>query len=134
MYASYNNYSGGDNTAADENIPRISYDIVKRDDFARALRNHEVVVVKAWARWCLPCVKTAVQYEKLATRLMKYIMSDRLIFLKDEIDSEESIHKEDVTVVPTYFVYVDGRIDRTFSGVDYREFEEYLLDRLKQKN
>lgn len=48
---------------------------------------------------------------------------NRLLLLKDNIEEEESIHKKDVNVVPTFFVYVKGQLTKVFTGVEFKELE-----------
>jgi hypothetical protein len=131
MYASYDNYNQEQQTQKD--VPRISYDITNPAFFNSALPDYEMIVVKAWASWCMPCKTTAPMYEALGHRLKDYVQQDRLLLLKDNIDNEDSIHKEHVSVVPTYFVYVRGKIEKVYTGVDFEEFESFVMSHFARK-
>jgi thiol-disulfide isomerase/thioredoxin len=135
MYASYQNYSNNsqEQKQQDEAVPRISYDITNPTFFKSALPDYEMIVVKAWASWCMPCKTTAPMYEALGHRLRDFVQQDRLLLLKDNIDNEDSIHKEHVSVVPTYFVYVHGKIEKVYTGVDFEEFESLVTSHFARK-
>jgi hypothetical protein len=47
------------------------------------------------------------KYEKIAVRYGNY--PQHIIFLKDNIEENPTIHKPLVTVVPTFFMYVYGQ-------------------------
>jgi thiol-disulfide isomerase/thioredoxin len=134
MYASYHNYNQGEEKQQpQQDVPRISYDITNPTFFNSALPDYEMIVVKAWAPWCMPCNTTAPMYEALGHRLKDYVQQDRLLLLKDNIDNEDSIHKEHVSVVPTYFVYIHGKIEKVYTGVDFEEFESLVTSHFARK-
>jgi len=128
MYASYENYNKEQDEKEKEqpSIPRISFDITDVENFYKAKEMYEVIVVDAWAPWCTPCKKAGERLEELGHRYLDFVKMNRLLFLKDNIDNEESPHKKDVNVVPTFFVYVRGKLHQVYTGVEFPEFEEFL--------
>ena len=131
MYASYETYNGNNpeesrNPTEQEQKERLSFDLVDGESFKKALEHYEIIVVDAWAPWCNPCKKAGEKFEKLGKKHEKHLRSRRLLLLKDNIDDETSIHKNSVHVVPSFFLYVRGKLLKIFSGVEYQEFEEHV--------
>jgi thiol-disulfide isomerase/thioredoxin len=71
-----------------------------------------IVVVCATAKWCKPCEALAPKFSNFAGLHLD------CIFHKDDIDSENSVHRPLVSSVPTFFVYYNN--NRTLiSGLDF---------------
>lgn len=104
------------------------------DDFRETLRNKRIVVVKAWANWCQPCKVFGPKMEDLGKQLEAYIKTHHLCFLNEDIDDEESIHREKLEVVPTFFIYNKGKLEQVFTGVDFDAFQQYLYQALQQES
>lgn len=91
-------------------IPRVSIDLQNVQHLQKLLKTKRIVIVDAWANWCQPCKLIANDYEKLAAEYPD------IIFCKDNIDSEESYHKDKVTAIPTIFFYAHGKISKIQGG------------------
>jgi len=128
MYASYETYNGQnpEEKEQEQQKDRFSYDLVDPESFKKALENYEIIAVDAWAPWCNPCKKAGEKFEKLGKKHERHLRSHRLLLLKDNIDEETSIHKNNVHVVPSFFLYVKGQLVQIFSGVEYQEFEQQV--------
>lgn len=127
MYASYENYNKEDPSST-EQIERVSFDLEDSSSFDSALQNSEVVIVDAWASWCNPCKKIAPKFEELGHLFLSFVKSGRLLLLKDNIENEDSVHKNDVHVVPTFFVYIRGEITKVYTGVEFKELESFIYN------
>ena len=106
-------------------VDKKSIDLVDSEHLNLLLKKFPIVVVDVWAQWCRPCKLIANDYEKLAN---KY---PQIIFCKDNIDNENSPHKNKCDVVPTFFFYAYGEIKK-LPGADFTAIEQYLeklLDR-----
>jgi thioredoxin 1 len=88
-------------------VPVMSFDEI--------LQLKKIVVVDAWADWCIPCRECSPLFEELAH---KYLSPD-IIFLKDNIDEEESIHRDKIQVVPTFFIYANGVEHSVIQGGEF---------------
>ena len=110
-------------------MERVSYDLTDEvTDIASYFRDKKITVVDAWASWCLPCQSFGEKYEILANELKDKVDKGEIIFLKDNIDDEFSIHRENIQVVPTYFIYVYGELQKI--GNDINSLRYDLMDLL----
>lgn len=138
----YNNYNfayksesvQNKNESTMKNIQeRISYDITEDLDFERLLNIFEIAVVDVWAQWCEPCKRIADSYEALGRKYLNFIQEKRLIFLKDDIDSDGTIHREHIDAVPTFFIYYKTKLYKKIIGTEFNEMEGIIEDLLQGK-
>lgn len=85
----------------------------------------KLVVVDFHATWCGPCHAIAPFYEQLATRY-----AGRARFLKVDVDAAEDVARHcSISAMPTFHLYLQGRLVSEFSGADQRrlstEVERY---------
>lgn len=99
---------------------KIVFDIDSEESFHNILNSFPIVVVDVWAKWCNPCRLLGPKYDQLAHKYEKAFHEQRIIFLKDNIDQNEEIHKPFISVVPTFFIYVQGQrnVVEKFSDID----------------
>ena len=99
---------------------KIVFDIDSEESFQDILQTFPIVVVKTWASWCQPCRQLGPKYNQLAEKYEEAFNQKRVIFLKDNIENNEDIHKPLVSVVPTFFIYVQGQRNTVekFSDID----------------
>lgn len=95
-----------DPNAPSPNEKQVVYNIDTMESFQHILQSYPIVVVDVWAAYCNPCKMLMPKYEKIAQRYGNY--PQHIIFLKDNIEENATIHKPLVTVVPTFFMYVYG--------------------------
>lgn len=127
MYASYESYNNTGQTEKQRPPPkRVSYDLTDQRTFQTAQSHFDIVIVDAYADWCTPCKQLAPRFEQLGHDLRKHIEVKKLLLLKDNIDNEDSFHKNDVNVVPTFFVYIRGKLTKVFTGVEFEELEKFV--------
>ena len=129
----YNNYNfaykmNETNTKLQE---RVSFDITEDLDFERLLSIFEIVIVDVWAQWCEPCKKIANRYEALGEKYNEYIKEKRLVLLKDDIDSDGSIHREHIEAVPTFFIYYKTKMYKKISGTDFHDLDGIIEQLLR---
>lgn len=85
-------------------------------DFMTVLKTsgQKLVVVDFHATWCGPCHAIAPYYEQLAR---KY--TGRARFLKVDVDEAEDVARHcSISAMPTFHMYVQGRLVSDFSGAD----------------
>lgn len=110
-------------------MERVSYDLTEEvTDIASFFRDKKITVVDTWASWCMPCKSFGEKYEILANEMKEKVDSGEIIFLKDNIDDEFSIHREHIHVVPTYFIYVYGELQKM--GNDIHSLRNDLMELL----
>lgn len=101
-------YESADSLVASDTRPPLIFDIKDADNFQEILSKFPVVVVDAWAKWCNPCKLIMPRYNDLAYDFEEQFNKNQVIFLKDHIDDPNSIHRADISVVPTFFLYING--------------------------
>ena len=135
MYGNYSSAYPEKKPVASE-IEESAYvkDIQDFQNLKSALLNYKIVVVKAWAQWCQPCKLAKQKLDGLAEQLKDYISNNYIFFLSDNIDSETSVHKKMVDVVPTFFIYFRGGFKPThvFTGVEFDKLVETIQILLSQ--
>lgn len=110
-------YKNGDD---DDSESKIVFDIDSEEDFEKILKKFSIVVVDVNAKWCNPCRQLAPKYDKLAKKYEHAFNEKIVIFLKDDIDINENLHKPIISVVPTFFIYVNGKrnVVENFNDID----------------
>ena len=109
----------------EKHVEKKSIDLLDAEHLNLLLKKFPIIIVDAWANWCRPCKLIANDYEELAH---KY---PQVVFCKDDIDSENSPHKNKCEVVPTFFFYARGNIKK-LPGADFTIIEEYIKELLAQ--
>ena len=127
--SSFTNYHEAykDPSEIDDEMKKIVYDIDREESFQQILKMFPIVVVDAWASWCNPCKTILPKYVDLANKYKSDFEKKNIIFLKDNIEMENSVHKTLVTVVPSFFIYLRGQ-KYDISGYQY--LEENIIDAL----
>jgi thiol-disulfide isomerase/thioredoxin len=108
--------------------------ITTQQELLNYIQNYRIVLVDVWAKWCGPCKHFTPKFEELANNCSDI---KEMIFLKDDIDNENSPHSTLVSAVPTFFLYTDHNTlaKKIFVG-DYDKFENLVLniyERLKSQ-
>lgn len=98
------------------------------------LKKYKIIVVKAWAKWCQPCLHASKKIGELSHQLQDYIKLKHLLFMSDDIDSPNSLHREKVQdfVIPAFFIYYKGELDSVYPGNEYSNFIQKLSDLLQK--
>jgi thiol-disulfide isomerase/thioredoxin len=121
-YGSFNTaYASSESLISSDTRPSLLFDIKDRENFENILQKFPIVVVDAWAKWCNPCKLIMPKYNDLAYDFEKDFLEEKIIFLKDHIDDDNSIHRSEVSVVPSFFIYVKGHKYNVPSFSDLRE-------------
>lgn len=121
-YGSFNTaYASSESLISSDTRPSLLFDIKDRENFEHILQKFPIVVVDAWAKWCNPCKLIMPKYNDLAYDFEKDFLEEKIIFLKDHIDNDNSIHRYEVSVVPSFFIYVKGYKYNVPSFSDLRE-------------
>ena len=95
-------------------------DIQSNEQLQEILNRFPIVVVDVWAPFCNPCRMLTPKYMELAQRYKIYIENGQIAFLKDNIEQNEDIHRPLVSVIPTFFIYINGqrKTVEKFSDID----------------
>jgi thioredoxin 1 len=94
--------------AATENIPDTSEATFSSD----VLQAQTPVVVDFYATWCGPCKMMMPIVSKLANRY-----NGRVKFVRVDIDKNKTLASEyQVTAIPTFVFFKDGKRGETFTG------------------
>lgn len=102
-------YTSFNGAYADETIPKVeraSYDIpTDPRQWREILDRTPVIVLYMWSDTCRPCHMIRDKFEMMAHRFQ----NENVLFFKDNIDLPTSFHKNQVEVVPTFFILCDGQ-------------------------
>jgi len=86
--------------------PRVSKDVpVNFYEWKEIVDSQPVIVLYLWSNNCRPCLLIRDKFESMA----KSLQNEDVVFYKDNIDLPTSFHKEQVEVVPTFFILCDGK-------------------------
>ena len=82
-----------------------------------------IVLVDFYADWCMPCVMMSPVVEDMAEKF-----SGKIKFAKVNIEDEPKIaDKYNVSSIPNFIVFKDGKVEKQFvGGMDEEDFEEKL--------
>lgn len=93
----------------------------KDSEWAELLTKHQRLIVDFSATWCGPCKKISPVFEKLATE------TDGLAFVKIDVDEcQETAQKCDISAMPTFQVYVDGKKVAEMLGANEAELKSMI--------
>ena len=106
-------------------IEKVLFQLESKEHLNKVLKKHRVVIVDTWANWCGPCKHIAPKFENLARQHAK---NKDILFMKDDIDNDNSPHKNDVNAIPTFFFYVEGKHQEKlkYTGADITNVEKNL--------
>ena len=130
-YSTYNkSYQEEPKMNVEANIP--IHDIQLYADQWEQLRlQYKLIIVKVWAPWCLPCEKAGQKLNILIQELMQMYPSlhSHILYLHDNIEDPNTIHKEKINVIPYFFVYQtlnpsESTLIDTFTNVDFEAFRQ----------
>lgn len=125
-------YSSFNGAYAEENlqrVERISYDIpTDIEQWREIVSKTPVIVIYMWSDSCRPCHLIRDKFETLAHQFQ----NENILFFKDNIDLPTSFHKNQVEVVPTFFLLCDGRELRhpTYKSV-YTGWSQEMIESLR---
>lgn len=114
-------YESAESGVSSDTRPSLLFDIKDSDNFQEILSKFPIVVVDVWGSWCNPCKLLMPKYNDLAYDFETEFHNNRIIFLKDNIDDKNTIHRADISVVPTFFIYVHGKRYLVSSFSDLRD-------------
>ena len=88
-----------------EKVERVSTDVPEDfQEWKYIVDTIPVIVLYMWSDSCRPCHLVRDKFEALAS----VMQNENILFFKDNIDKPTSFHKEQVDVVPTFFLICDG--------------------------
>ena len=125
-YGSYNNAYPDENKIEEDHGPNYTIALADAGNFKNILDNIPIVVVYVWAPWCRACKPSNGLFLRLAQAWLPDIQRRHIIFIKDDIEYPQTIHKTRVEVVPTFFIYHDGREVGRVVGNEMNQVNEIL--------
>jgi thiol-disulfide isomerase/thioredoxin len=147
MSNSYGNYRNVYNPSVDPELPSESVipilDINElTDSFETLIQKYKMIVVKIWAPWCEPCKVASKKVNQMINDLVEQygnMVGINILFLHDNIDHPNSVHREKINVVPTFYIYytLDGgkSVSQTyFTNLDFPHFVETVHNLYQQVN
>lgn len=102
----YSTFTGAYTEENYQKVERKSYDIpTDREQWKQIVSQTPVIVIYMWSDTCRPCHLIRDKFESLA----HMFQNENVLFFKDNIDLPTCFHKNQIDVVPTFFLLCDGR-------------------------
>ncbi|XP_034020838.1 thioredoxin-like [Thalassophryne amazonica] len=93
------------------------------EEFEAVLKENELVVVDFTATWCGPCKMIAPQFEALS----KMPENSKVVFLKVDVDDVEEVSQKcNISCMPTFQFYKNGKKVDEFSGANVDSLKEKI--------
>ena len=93
-------------------------EITTLEDKNSLLKNNKLVVVDVYADWCGPCKTTAPLFAELYDKYKDYC-----VMVKENVDLRLS---PIIQVIPTFQIFVDGKLKSQVTGVNLGEVEQHI--------
>lgn len=128
-YAKYKDLEGYEkdpvvNTTNNKTIsPVISIVDSNHKDFL--IQNNKIVLVDIYADWCKPCKHIKPNYILMAN---KYTKNNFCVLADENVDYNIS---PDVSGVPTFQFFVNGKLEHVIVGADINRVENKLIELIK---
>ncbi|QPG99905.1 hypothetical protein C2857_002905 [Epichloe festucae Fl1] len=98
--------------------------IGSKEQFDALLEASKIVVADFFATWCGPCQQIAPVYEALAQTLGR---ANVLTFVKVDTEKNKALAEEyQVTALPTFILFQDGKATQTVKGADPVELRRII--------
>ena len=123
LYRTLAEISGGPKSGKDEPVVQVP-EVTTLQDKQSLINNNKLVIVDVYADWCGPCQIATPLYAKLYT---KY--KDLCVLVKENV--ELGLSRGTVTVVPTFQIYIEGKLSKQITGVNIDEIEQIIKLNLK---
>ncbi|KAK4297141.1 hypothetical protein Pmani_030414 [Petrolisthes manimaculis] len=94
-----------------------------KDDFTAKLTEAggKLVIVDFYATWCGPCKIIAPKLEAMSK------VKTNVVFLKVDVDENEEVAQEyQITCMPTFLFFKNGKKVDSFSGASEDKIKEYI--------
>lgn len=93
------------------------------DRFSEVISKKSPVLVDAYATWCGPCKTISPEIEKLAIRYKD------ITFIKFDCDEIEELAADlEISSLPTFLLYKNGKIVDRVSGANLPKIQKMLQD------
>lgn len=98
-------------------------EITTIEDKLSLITNNKLVVVDVYADWCSPCQTTTPLFANLYD---KYKDVCKLVKENVELRLSPTVH-----VIPTFQIFVQGKLKSQITGVNLEDVEKSILENLK---
>lgn len=103
---------------------------INSDNFGKLLNEYPIIVVDVWAPWCNPCKAAGEKFMEFTTIFESFIEDKQVIFVKDNIENEDSVHATSIEAVPTFFVYFHGQLYKRLTGFSMQDIGDAVQELL----
>ena len=102
--------------------------IMEEEEFEEMLASKKICIVDFSATWCGPCRMMVPVVEDLSEKHKK-----DYIFYSIDVDSAEDLaEKYNISVVPTFIVFSNGKeLGRTSGYMEANELEDFIKSQIK---
>lgn len=121
MYSTYGNI--GTDEKKESQDSKFVFSITTLEDLQEVINNNTVVVVDIYADWCGPCKSIASSYAAMAKELNNI---GTLLLVKENVDVGIRSGSNDVTAVPTFLLYKNGKIVDKMVGTNLSDLRQKI--------
>ena len=115
----------GKSSRDDEKMKDVVPEITTIDDKMSLITNNRLVVVDVFADWCSPCQTSAPLFANLYDN---YKDVCKLVKENVELRLSPTVH-----VIPTFQIFVEGKLTSQLTGVNLDDVEKKILEHLNAK-
>ncbi|KAK1996273.1 thioredoxin [Colletotrichum falcatum] len=93
----------------------VVHNVHNKDEFAAALKEHDFVIVDAFATWCGPCKAIA----PILANLSNEEKNSKLHFVKIDVDEVPDVSQElNIRAMPTFLLFQKGEKSQEIVGAN----------------
>ncbi len=119
-YAKYNTLGINQKLIPQNYIDNV-IDIKSSEQKNNLISSSKLLCIDLYADWCGPCKMIEDKFYEMSS---KY----NCVFAKENYDLNLS---QNISGVPTFFIYKDGKLQTTVVGADINQVESIIIDNLK---
>jgi len=109
---------------SDQITPNNVIEVTSLEHRNKLINENEIVVIKYGAEWCGPCKRIKPDYDKMC----KDDVSNRCVYLTEDIDEEYDEYSEDIISIPAFHIYKNKSFVKSIVGANMKMLSLVIED------